>query len=125
MSYTCTCSNGFFSNISDCSQCNDLCRLNKDSMVSCIDNKTNTVIMGLGLTVFLIFLILSIVLLVFMIWFSIHVMRKCKGKPTWLNPTVITLLVLWVLLGWLPGFGFLDFIVLLIILLIHNQKCKT
>lgn len=125
MSYTCTCLNGYSTNINDCSQCTNICNARNDVMTSCVNNNVvNKTVMGISLVVFLVFLIISIVLLIFMIWFSIHVMKKCKGKPAWLNPTIITLLVLWILLGWIPGFGLLDFIALLIILLIYNQKCR-
>jgi len=80
---------------------------------------------GLSVGVFLAILLVSLVLWIFLIWFSIHVMRKCHGQPGWLNPTVITLLVLYFLMGWIPGLGFLFFIALLIILIVFNNKCVS
>lgn len=83
-----------------------------------------TKIMGIGMGIFLAMIVIYLILLVVMIWFSIHVMNKCGGTPSWLNPTIISLLVIWVILGWVPGLGQIDFVVLLIILIIFNNKCK-
>jgi hypothetical protein len=69
-------------------------------------------------------IVLQIAFLIGMIIFSVIVLKKCKGNPKWLNPTVITLLILWVLIGWFPGIGFLLFITLLTILIIFALKCN-
>jgi hypothetical protein len=87
----------------------------------CIDTGA---LLGISLTVIIGFIVISIAILVLMVWFSVHVMNKCKGKPKWLNPTVITLLVLWLLMGWFPPLGLVFFIVLLVILIMYNGKCK-
>jgi len=117
MSVKCVCPNGNTYIKSFCSDCQQDC--------TCIEEPTSEqkAVLGLGLAVFLVFLIIQILLLIFMIWFSIHVMTKCKGNPTWLNPTVIALLILWVIIGWFPGIGIALFIALLVILIIYNQKC--
>ena len=79
---------------------------------------------GISATIIIAMIVVSILVLVLMIWFSIHVMNKCKGRPKWLNPTIITLLVLWLLMGWFPPIGLLFFIILLVILIMYNGKCK-
>jgi len=124
--YLCTCKNGTMpSNISNCTECSTACDPVGGLQTCMLDPSTSTkAVAGVSVGVFLGFLILSIILWVLIIWFSIHVMRKCRGKPKWLNPTVITLLVLFFLLGWLPGLGLLFFIALLVILIVYNQKCK-
>lgn len=127
MSNNCVCTGTYsFQDVQNCSACSDLCGSVGQNQISCSPSpqKVGTVVLGVSLTVFLVILAIQIALLIFMIWFSIHVMRKCKGKPKWLNPTVIALLVIWILIGWFPGIGFLDFIVLLVILIIYNNKCK-
>jgi hypothetical protein len=112
--------------VSDCAECNDLCK--EAISQSCSDTdepkKATGMVLGLSLTFFLVMFVISIALLIFMIWFSVHVLKKCKGKPSWLNPTVITLLVLWLLIGWFPGLGLVLFVALLVILIIYNNKCK-
>lgn len=70
-------------------------------------------------------IILQTAFLIAMIIFAVIVLKKCRGDPKWLNPTVITLLILWVLIGWFPGIGFLLFITLLTILIIFALKCKN
>lgn len=87
----------------------------------CVDTG---LLLGVSVAVFIALAIVSIIVFALMIWFSIHVMNKCKGKPKWLKPTIIILLVLWILMGWLPPAGLLFFIVLLVILIIYNGKCK-
>lgn len=79
---------------------------------------------GLSLTLYVLIVIIQILLLVFMIIYSISVMKKCKGKPSWLNPVIITLLVLWIILSWVPFVGFALFVALLVILLNYDNVCK-
>lgn len=74
--------------------------------------------------IIIIIVIIQIILLIFIMWLTTSVLKKCKGQPGWLNPTVIIIIVLWFLLGWwIPGLGFLFFIILLTILLVYNYKC--
>jgi len=84
---------------------------------------SNPVIMGFSAVTFAILLVLQILLLIFMIWFSISVLQRCGNKPSWLTPTVIVLLILWLFIGWYPGIGFLLFITLLILLMYFSAKC--
>jgi hypothetical protein len=94
-------------------------------MTSClVTGKTPAVLLGLSIGVFLAILLVTIAVWALMIWFSVHVMNKCGGKPGWLNPTVITLLVLFFLGGWIPGLGFVFFVALLVLLIAYNSKCK-
>jgi len=126
MTVSCSCNTdtSIVKNATDCNDCSNQCA-DAGGVFSCVDtNTTNKVFLGLSLTVFFVMLAISIALFIFMIWFSVHVMKKCKGKPTWLNPTIISLLVIWVVLGWIPGLGLIDFVALLIILIIYNNKCK-
>lgn len=84
---------------------------------------------GIGLTIFIVCLIIHIIIVILLILFTIYVLKKCRGNPSWLSPTVITLLVLFILIGWFPIFGtsigFLLFIPLLIILIIFASKCSN
>ena len=99
----------------ECKDCEDACVQIDAKNTQCLDA-------CFLYSVSIAMLMISLLLLLLMVWFSIHVMNKCKGKPKWLNPTIITLLVLWILIGWVPPLGFLLFITLLVILIIHNKK---
>lgn len=123
MSLSCFCNDGnVFNNITDCSQCSQKC---SSTDYSCLPQREINFIMGVSITTYIILIVLSIALFVFLIYFSIHVMKKCKGKPKWLNPTIITLLVIWILFSWVPGFGFFAFLFLIILLIYFQQKCKN
>lgn len=126
--YNCVCDNGSSKNDAlSCDDCETWCKDGKGGMTSCLVNTTgNTpaVFLGLTLGVFFAILVITIVVWVLMIWFSVHVMKKCGGKPAWLNPTLITLLVLFFLGGWIPGLGFVFFVALLVLLIVYNNNCK-
>lgn len=117
--YSCTRADGSFQpNASSCEGC-----------TSCVLNAPNTAstaaIAGVSAGIFFTLLVLSIVFWIFLLWFSIHVMKKCRGKPTWLNGTVIALLVFLFLLGWVPGLGLILLVGLLVLLLIYQNQCKN
>lgn len=84
---------------------------------------------GIGLTIFIVCIIIHIIVSILLIWFAIFVFKKCRSNPSWLSPTVITLLVLFILIGWFPVYGsfigFLIFVALLIILIIFANKCSN
>ena len=80
-------------------------------------------IFGVTAGVFIALVVIQILFLLFMIWFSIHVVSKCGGKPAWLTPTVVTLLILWLCIGWFPGVGFCLFLILIIILISFQISC--
>lgn len=127
MDYKCICSNGnvIYKSGNDCNVCTSACA-GYGGLSSCQLQPTSEqkAVLGMSLALFLIFLIIQILLLIFMIWFSIHVLKRCNGTPQWLNPTVIALLILWALIGWFPGIGLLLFVALLVILIIYNNKCS-
>jgi hypothetical protein len=84
----------------------------------------NNDLYGLSLSLYILIIVIQILLLIFMIIFSIYVMKKCKGSPSWLNPVIITLLVLCLVFCWVPFIGFILFVVLLFILLNYDSICK-
>jgi signal transduction histidine kinase len=88
-------------------------------------SENDTTIMGLNATIYIFYILISICLLIFMILYTIKVLKKCNNNPSWLSPTLITLLVFWILLGtWIPGLGLLFFIILLALLIGYDQKCN-
>lgn len=116
----CTCSDGSTpSDVYSCAQCNKECNNN---VRSCVDTNAAKSIFGLSFAIFFVMLVIYIILLVTMIMWSIHTMKICNGNPTWLNPTIIVLLVLWILAFPLSP---LIFIALLIILIIFSGKCRS
>lgn len=126
--YSCTCLDGAFrSDEPNCEECKKWCASQSTSMQTCFLNdaqKTTNTVVGVSPGVFFGFLVLSIIFWVLLLWFSIHVLKKCRGKPTWLNGTVIALLVLIFLMGWVPGLGLLLLISLLVLLIVYNNSCK-
>ena len=106
MSYTCTCLDGNGNPLgspksaTSCDECSTFCTSN-NYQCSYIDNQDFA-----GIS-------------------SVVVIKRCKGKPSWLNPTVILLLVFWLLFGWFPGIGFALFVALLVILIIYGNQCKN
>ena len=129
MSYECTCLDssgfptGFTATVSDCFQCSNTC----GNYYSCNlkEDDSSNEFAGITLGVFIALVVIQLVLWAVMIIFSVIVLKKCKGNPKWLNPTVITLLVLWLICGWFPGIGFALFVALLIILIIYANQCKS
>lgn len=87
-------------------------------------DENNSIIMGINATTYILLFIIQLILIIFMIWFSINVINKCNGKPAWLTPVVLTLLILWLLIVWANGSGLILFVTLLIILIIQNSNCK-
>lgn len=129
MSYKCTCLDpsglptGTTATVSNCFQCSNTCGVNYNCDLK-EDNSTQE-FAGITLGVFIALVVIQLLLWAVMIIFSVIVLKKCKGNPKWLNPTVITLLVLWLLCGWFPGIGFALFVALLIILIIFANQCKS
>lgn len=112
--------------VKSCSECtldNCINTQNKSETKSVLCSSDEP-IFGLNVTLFLLIVILQIVIWVIMIFFSVIVLKKCKNKSG-VRVAIITLLVLWILLSWIPFLGFLLFIVLLIILIIYNNECKS
>lgn len=125
--YSCTCFDGTFSSDrSSCEDCQALCTSKGSTMQTCVLNgsqSTTALIAGVSVAIFLGFLVVTIVVWALLIWFSVHVIRKCRGKPAWLKPTLIALLVLIFLMGWVPGLGLLLLVGLLVLLIVYNNTC--
>lgn len=122
MSFKCTCDNGNVSTVDNCDSCAIQCFGTQG--YTCEDIKEQQMLLGITYTVFIIFVIIQILLWIFMIFFTVTVLKKCNGKIPWLAPVCITLLVLWICIGWFPGVGLVLFIALLVILLVFEGKCK-
>ena len=129
MSYKCACINangsstGSTITVTNCSQCQNICGMNYSCSLK--DDDSTQEFAGITMGVFIALVVIQLLLWAVMIIFSVIVLKKCKGNPKWLNPTVITLLVLWLLCGWFPGIGFALFVALLIILIIFANQCKS
>ena len=126
MSYSCVCANGdIYTNVSRCSVCGLLC--GPDQAYRCEE----TQILGVEYTTFLILMVLSLVLFLGILAYAVVVMRRCASttdpyvNPPWLLPTVIILLILFLVVCWIPGLGFLMFVTLLCILLIYSSRCDA
>ena len=132
--FSCTCPDGSFrSDVGSCGDCTTFCKSKSSCTTqpqcyqSCFLNASKTTtaaIAGVSVGIFFAFLAITVIFWVFLVWFSIHVLKKCNGKPGWLNGTVIALLVLLFFMGWVPGLGFLLLVGLLVLLIIYNNKCK-
>jgi hypothetical protein len=105
-----------------CVGCNALCLSNGYNNFECVDKSSLT--LGINTALFYTMLVIQIIALALLVWFSIYVMNKCNGNPKWLNPVIITLLILYLLLGWFPFIGILLFIPLIVILLVYNNRCN-
>ena len=130
MTNYCSCKNsdgtlmGMFP-VDNCSQCSlDFCK-NKDGLsdTTMTDCSSDAPIFGLNVAFFLTIVIIQIVIWLIMIFFSVAVYKKCKNKPG-VRIAIVTLLLLWILFSWIPFFGFVLFIVLLVILIVYNNECK-
>ena len=121
MSYECRCQDGNLVDTNDCGFCNKICLDNKSSMESCVVK--NNAVLGFTVTMILLYFLISVILFLLVIWFSAVVIQKCNGRPAWLAPPIVTLLVLWFILGWVPGVGVAFFLVLLIVLVVFYNRC--
>lgn len=120
MSYVCNCkSTGVTYQTQDCQECARLCG---NQEMECYNQ--NQTIMGVPNGVFIALFVIQLFIWVIMILFSLAVMKKCGGNPTWLNPTIITILFLWILFGWIPGLGFIMFVFLLVLLIVFSMQCN-
>jgi hypothetical protein len=126
MTYECNCYNETGSKnleTSDCEVCKEICNTQGYNVNDCI-SKNDGKVLGVGVALFWILLVVQIIPLFLMIWFSINTIKKCKGKPSWLTPVIIILLTLYIFIGWYPFIGLILFITLLTILLIYNSNCR-
>lgn len=118
----CTCSqNDETPSVTSCNACTNACA-NKGGVKYCNDTNVTNAVFGMSIAAFLVILIFYVLLLVIMIWWSVHTMKKCNGNPSWLNPTIIVLLVLWIAAFPISP---LIFVALVIILIIFSNKCRS
>lgn len=104
-------------NCSSCKNCQKKYNQNDDTISVLKEEKK---IIGLSLGIIIIFIIINLIFFVgFIIW-SNHVMKKCDGQPTWLNPTIIILLVLLFIPTPIWPAAFIS---LLVILMIFSYQC--
>jgi hypothetical protein len=109
--------------IDNCSQCSlEFCTKNLPD-TTMTDCSSDAPIFGLSVALFLTIVIIQIVIWLIMIFFSVAVYKKCKNKPN-VRVAIVTLLILWIIFSWIPFFGFVLFIVLLVILIVYNNECK-
>jgi len=124
--YRCTCyGDGLKTSsldVSNCAACRAICLSQGYGQSDCVDKDSLT--LGVNTALFWTMLVLQILSFVLITWFAMNIMRKCKGNPKWLNPIIITLIVLYLLGGWFPFVGLIIFIILLVILLVYNNKCR-
>lgn len=121
---SCVCGDGtIFSNATDCNDCQKQCNDDGHGGFTCASVNPKT-FMGISVAIVLVLLWISIALFIGMIVFSVIVLRRCGDKPSWLKPTVISLLVLWILFSWFPGLNIIFFVVLLVILIVFINKCS-
>ena len=117
--------------VDNCSQCSlEICQkrgktlqeksLQNTTMTDCFSDAP---IFGMSIALFLTIVIIQIVIWLIMIFFSVAVYKKCKNKPN-VRVAIVTLLILWIIFSWIPFFGFVLFIVLLVILIVYNNECK-
>lgn len=117
MSCGCTCYDGTTPIVKNELECSTKCGGN-------YEYNCNSKFLGLGISILVSIIVIQLILIGLMIWFSIVTIRKCNGNPAWLKPLVIVLLVLWILTCWFPT-GFLLFLILLIILIVFYTQCST
>lgn len=112
---TCSCNDGSMPAATSCTDCTQQCLQN--GVQSCTDSSN---VMGMTAAAFVLVVILYLVVFAVMIVWSIRTMERCRGNPSWLKPTLIVLLVLWIVAFPLSP---LIFVALLIILLIYSRNC--
>jgi len=115
----CNCKNGHSYIGHKCKDCNRICE-DKGSIDNCIDDKT----LGMATDIFITLLILSYVFFLVLIYYVIQTLQKCKGNPQWLSPTLITLVILSLLLGWVPILNILLIIALITITMHYYVSCR-
>jgi len=112
----CTCNNGSTSSVKTCDECTKNC---DGSYSSCIDNKT----LGMVTEVFITLLVLSYVFFLILIYFVMKTLERCKGKPKWLSPLLLTLSILVLVLGWVPILNIILVIALIIVVMHYYTSC--
>ena len=118
----CNCQNGSSYVSHKCKDCNTICeRNNRGGLDNCIDDKT----LGMATDVFITLLVLSYVFFLVIIYYVMQTLQKCKGKPKWLSPTLTTLVILTLVLGWVPILNILLIIGLITITMHYYVSCGS
>ena len=113
----CTCVDSSQPAVASCNDCTRICAAH-GGVQSCAEQS----VFGMSLAVFLVVFIIYILVLVGMIMWSIHTIKICKDNPAWLKPTIIVLLVLWIVAFPISP---LIFVALVIILIIFSTQCRS
>ena len=115
----CNCKNGNSYIVNKCGkQCNNACQ-NDGSVDDCIDDKT----LGMATDIFITLLVLSYVFFLIILYYVLQTVQRCKGKPNWLSPTLLTLVILTLMLGWVPILNILLIIALITITMHYYISC--
>ena len=117
---SCNCNDKTYPSVSSCSECSEQC-VRHGGVESCYNVDNAKKIMGMTIELFLIIFLLYIIILVAMIYWSLYVLKKTGGKPSWLKPTIIVLFILWVIAFPISP---LCFLALFIILFIFTYPTK-
>lgn len=116
----CNCKNGSGGFAHKCMDCNEMCEKDNTSVDSCVDNKT----LGMATDVFITLLVLSYVFFLILLYYVMQTIQRCNGNPKWLAPTLITLVILILVLGWVPILNIILIIALIVITMQYYVICK-
>ena len=114
----CNCKNGSSYFAHKCHDCNQVCK-NDGSIDNCVDDKT----LGMATDVFITLLVLSYVFFLVLIYYVMKTLQRCNGNPKWLSGTLISLVILILVLGWVPILNILLVIALIIITMQYYVTC--
>ena len=114
----CICKKGTSQTRDACSECQDACGTNNYD--HCIDDQT----LGMATDIVITLLVLTYVFFILLLYFVIKTLQRCKGKPKWLSPLLITLLVLILVLGWVPILNIILIVVLIVVIIHYYTVCN-
>lgn len=104
-----------------CSECTSLCKTKGVFVCVNHDNPSNSTLWGLNVKSFAIITSICIVLFGFTLWYTTHVLQKCKMKK-WM-PAVVTTIITICVLVWYPPIAVTVYLLLLVLLTIYNFRC--
>jgi len=114
----CNCKNGARYIAHKCKDCNQACQ-NDGSVDDCVDNKT----LGMATEIVITLLILSYVFFLIILYYVLQTVQRCKGNPSWLAPTLTSLVILTLVLGWVPILNILLIMALIVITMHYYVSC--
>ena len=100
-----------------CSNCQSVCGQNNYD--HCVPDQT----LGMMTEVFITLLVLAYVFFILLLYFVIKTLQRCKGKPKWLSPLLLTLTILILVLGWVPILNIILIITLMVVLMHFYTTC--